>query len=215
VDLSLPKSIEEKFWPEGSRGPLVTTQQMTNYFVMQTPEISNLYFIKQNKEKIEGDSYSFYSWLGESYDDWKLLDLTVRVVQEYCSFFEETLQLKGRIKSACEDRDFVMHGLRTGYQSFYLASIINGDSVMRRLGPFDFRLEDHNLYIEKYKKLRKEELLLAEEGLDRDLVLNEDRAVRQKEGRWRPLGSDPNAQDWWNYTENLADQFLNDFNNLR
>ncbi|MGH1467961.1 MAG: hypothetical protein ACRBBP_03645 [Bdellovibrionales bacterium] len=220
-DVSLPQTIEDEFAPQhDSIGRVISysiaSENIKNAYVMQAAEISSLFFMINNSDKLDSYSTAYYSLLGEAYDVWKLSDFNVRVVQEYCSFFEETLQYNNSVQNACEANKVVWHSLRTGYQSFYLASLINPESIMDRLGPFDFRLESHYKYILRFKNSSRSGVLrIAEEGLDFESVLDMDRSVRQKDGRWRPFNEDFDDPAWWEDVEGNAEDFLQGFYNLQ
>lgn len=217
----LPASIEEELEVDMGTFSGVLAAGVVNDFrlayMRHAPELSNLFFMLNNRDLVEKNSSSYYSLLGEAYDIWKLSDFNVRVVQEYCSFFENTLQYNKSVENACESRKFLWHGLRTGYQSFYLASLIHDEPVLRQLGPFDFRLEVHNNFIERFKGVKEGlSLHVAEEGIDIAEVLESDRGIRLKDGRWNPYGDGyTDSLLWWQKTENYADQFLREFDDLR
>lgn len=218
-DTSLPQSIEDDFKPTyDSAGRVlsyaISSQNVKNAYIMQAPEISNLYFMKKNRSKLNGFSASYYSLLGEAYDVWKLSDFNIRVVQEYCSFFENSLQYNRSIENKCEATKYLWHGLRTGYQSFYLASLINESLVMDRLGPFDFRLEAYYDFIDRNKNTKLGVLRIAEEGLDFRAVLTADRERRTIDGRFNPYSDEFKSLDWWEGAEHHADDFLDEFHRM-
>ncbi len=220
-DVSLPQTIEDEFAPQhDSLGRVISysiaSQNIKNAYVMQASEISNLFFMINNYDKLDVYSTAYYSRLGEAYDVWKLSDFNIRVIQEYCTFFEETLQYNNSVQNACEARKVVWHSLRAGYQSFYLASLINPENVMKRLGPFDFRLENHYKYIQRFKDSGRAGVLrIAEEGLDFESVLEADRGLRQQDGRWHPYTGEFDGTSWWDGVEGSAEDFLQGFYGLQ
>lgn len=215
LDLLLPEKLEEKI----SQNLNVAPYGLRQHYVLQSPEISDLYFIAQNTNQLDKNFYEYYSLLGEAYDLWKLSDLNVRVVQEYCEFFQKTAKYSGAVRRACEERSYVLNSLRTSYQAFYLAKIINETEEISALGPFDFRLEKHIDYIELYSGMRDQPLVLAEAGLDFEEVLAGDATIRFQDGRLRlaKTGENSNAQekkDWWFELEKNADHFISETETL-
>jgi hypothetical protein len=211
LDRTLPNEVQQRF--PRDRYPYGAPYGQTLNYVMETPEISNLYFISINMKNLSSDAYSFNSLLGASYDLWKLSDLNVRVAQEYCEFFQKTLQYTGEIKNACLHRSFVWYALRTSYQAFYLANLINDNSDLSVLGPFDFRLDKHKEHIKNYNSLRDMPLVLADAGLDFDEVLDLDKTIRIQDGRLKAANDNSppsfSGQDeWWFSVEEYADQYI-------
>jgi len=211
LDMSLPEEIQIRFPKD--RYPYGAPFGQTQNYVMEAPEIANLYFITKNIASLSTGAYSFYSLLGETYDLWKLSDLNVRVAQEYCEFFQKTLQYTGTVKEACEERAYIWHALRTSYQAFYLASLINDNNELSILGPFDFRLDKHKTHIENYNRLRNKPLVLADAGLDFDEVLSRDQVIRIQDGRLRAANENyqpsfSGENDWWFNLEEHADEFI-------
>jgi len=210
-DRSLPELLVEQYskdvYPYGAPYGVVQSH------VQAAPAISNLYFLKNNQESVSGDVYGFNSLLGEVYDTWKLSDLNLRVVQEYCEFFQSSLQYSRAVKKSCEKRDLVWTALRTSYQAFYLADLMNENRDLVVLGPFDFRLEKHAAHIDFYTKLSKEPLVLAAAGLDVDDVLKIDKRVRLRDGRLNAANENSppsfaNRDPWWFDIGRNADAFI-------
>lgn len=197
----LPESLDLKSFSYSE------SQKRRNY-ILATPEILNLYFMTLNYKNFNRLSPTYYSLLGDAHRYWKLSDVSTRVVQEYCSFFENTFQYT-RVKSTCEQTGFVVEALRTAYHAFYLADLINADDSLERLGPFDFRLDDHFNYIDKYTELSGRNFVLADAGLDFANVLARDRGIRLADGRLKSANDNSSdSADWWSGLSKKADDFI-------
>ena len=182
--------------------------------VLAVPEVADLYYMNLNYQNFlqipDGAqlSPSFTSLLEEAYGEWKQSSFDIRIIQEYCEFFKKKIQGYHKVQKNCEALRYATEGLRTSYNAFYFADLINKNSQFKHLGPFDFRLDEYIEYIPYYAKLRNGDFIFANAGIDLEAVLGYDRSIRISDGRLDYKNKTIQGGNWWTSLEQNADRFI-------
>lgn len=149
-------------------------------FQYDYPSVYNLFLITNKSKFLNEYSRRTSSQIIDSIRQWQKVDLTQKLVNEYCSFFfnlsEHSYTIS--IKRICESAGFIQARLSASYVAFYFAELLSGakrNYVESSWGPIDFNLEDKLQTLKALDNLKNESSLFADLGLDFEKLIKEEK----------------------------------------
>ena len=133
---------------------LVTGELMA--FQTSYPSVFSLYLINNKASLLSRYTPYAISMTLDSIRKWQEKDLNLRVVTEYCDFFERVLQVNRPVQRLCDSLNTKEAQLGVSYLAFSFAELLGGEQrglVEDRDGPIDFNLDDR---FDVIKELRLE-----------------------------------------------------------
>ena len=172
-------NFEQQYFTEDDLDFLVLEELMT--FQASYPSVYNLFVINSKARLLSRYSPHAVSMTLDSIRKWQEKDLNLRVITEYCDFFERVLQLNTSVQQMCTSEKTKVARLSVSYLAFSFSELLGIEQrglVEDRDGPIDFNLEER---VDVVKNLRLEvraKPIFADLALDFEALITQEQEFR-------------------------------------
>jgi len=154
---------------------LVATEFWT--FESIYPSVVNMYFINSKANLLNRYSSHAISETLDSIRKWQEKDFNLRVINEYCEFFQDVYQFNDRVKDICESERTKESKLSVSYLAFSFAQLLGSEQrglIEDRDGPIDFNLEDRFQVIKKLRSEVRDSTVFADLSFDFESLIEQE-----------------------------------------
>jgi hypothetical protein len=150
-------------------------------FEMAYPSVYTLFFINNKAKLLSRYSPYAISMTLDSIRKWQEKDLNLRVITEYCDFFERVLQVNRPVQRICEAERTKESQLGVSYLAFSFAELLGSEQrnlIEDRDGPIDFNLEERFEVIKDLRLDVRTSTLFADLSLDFETLIEREQEFR-------------------------------------